>query len=240
MTLLHRLRERLQGKHAPTLLLVTAGSALLMLMIMLLAVVMPQARERDAEESVRQKLQQEVDGLRVEATARNGATEQEELAARLPAGLDLAGMLDEMMELADAADVQLQEIRQNRPDVQLEGASTTQEAAVEITLSGSLSGLLQMLNYIQESERLYAVKWWNYRQLTSGEADVPAFKRGAAAPGSTDAVTGLATASPSAITRYAMTLLVIGYGRPGADPAYDHEAARAALAERFPELHRGG
>ena len=236
MSHLQTLRERLRSKHAPTLLFATAGLALFTLMILLLWVVLPQASERASVKSELHVLEQEVERLRQEAATRGVPGEHEELAARVPAGLNVAGMLDEMMELAEASNVKLQEIRQNKPDLQLNNGSSATEAAVEFTLSGSLPGMLQMLDRIHQSERLYAVKWWNYRQLASGETDALAFNRASTSSGAGDASAGTTGPSIATGSRYAMTLLVTGYGRPSGESAYDAEASRAALTERIPEL----
>ncbi|WP_020619752.1 hypothetical protein [Paenibacillus daejeonensis] len=236
MSHLQTLRERLRSKHAPTLLFATAGLALFALVILLLWVVLPQARERASMTSELRVLEQEVGMLRQEASTRGVGSEYDELASRLPEGLDVAGMLDEIMELAEASDVQLQDMKQNKPDMQLNNGSSAMEAAVELTLSGSLTGMLQMLDRIHQSERLYAVKWWNYRQLAAGETDVMAFERASVSPVAGDATAGASGPAIATGSRYAMTLLVTGYGRSSGGSAYDAEAARAALTERFPEL----
>lgn len=201
-----RLVERWRRKEAPARLLLTGGAALLVLVAMLVGGVLPQWRETSAQLAARDQLEQELAQLRQLAQARSGAAELIEPSARIPQGLDLAGMLEELLELAESGGLIVGDISQRKTAVsapQADQAGPLRQAEIELTVQGALPELLQLLGQIQQTERLLTVTQWHYRELSAGEVRAAVSQTEGSADGQ---------ATDSRASQYTMTVLVTGYG----------------------------
>jgi|GEM_PF-2570203 len=201
-----KLVEGWRRKEAPARLLVTGVAALLVLVTMLVGGVLPQWRETSAQLAARDQLEQELAQLRQLAQARSGAAELVEPSARIPQGLDLAGMLEELLELAESGGLVVGDISQRKtvPSApQTSNGGPLRQAEIELTVQGTLAQLQQLLAAIQHTARLLTVTQWHYRELSAGEVRAAVSQKEGSAE-------GLATDSGGA--QYTMTVLVTGYG----------------------------
>ncbi|GBF76938.1 hypothetical protein PA598K_05456 [Paenibacillus sp. 598K] len=203
-----RLVEKWRRKEAPVRLLLTGCAALLALVAILVGGVLPQWRETSSQLAARDQLEQELAQLHQLAQDRGGDVEAAaaDPSARIPQGLDLAGMLEELLGLAESAGLSVGDISQRKTAVsapQADLAGPLRQAEIELTVQGALPQLLQLLGDIQQTERLLSITEWHYRKLSPGEAQ----SAGSQAEDGDGAQT-----SDRGTPQYTMTVLVSGYG----------------------------